>query len=110
MSTVTINGNVSFWWTQLGLPTRRQKLPGSRTPDVCIVGGGYTGLWTAYYLNKCMPSLDVVFFESEFPGFGASGRNGGLLPNSIPGGRRQYLSTSTPGEVERMQNLMNEAV
>ncbi|PDQ34677.1 MAG: FAD-dependent oxidoreductase [Candidatus Lumbricidophila eiseniae] len=110
MSTVTINGNVSFWWTQLGLPTRRQKLPGSRTADVCIVGGGYTGLWTAYYLKKRMPSLDVVILESEFAGFGASGRNGGWLTNSITGGRRQYLSTSTHGEVERMQKLMNEAV
>jgi NADPH-dependent 2,4-dienoyl-CoA reductase/sulfur reductase-like enzyme len=45
--------------------------------DVVIVGAGYTGLWTAYYLLKADPSLDVVVLEAEHVGFGASGRNGG---------------------------------
>lgn len=45
--------------------------------DVAIIGGGYTGLWTAYYLKRADPSLDVTVFEAEFAGFGASGRNGG---------------------------------
>jgi glycine/D-amino acid oxidase-like deaminating enzyme len=47
--------------------------------DVVIVGGGYTGLWTAYYLLKADPSLDVVVLEAEHVGFGASGRNGGWV-------------------------------
>ena len=51
------NGQVSFWYRDLGVPTPRQALPGRLEVDVAIVGGGYTGLWTAYYLKKV-----AVFF------------------------------------------------
>lgn len=55
--------------------------------DVAIIGAGFTGLWTAYYLLRAHPSLDVVIIESRSVGFGASGRNGGwcspLLPMSL---------------------------
>src|SRR5687768_6439110 len=44
------NGGVSFWWQQVGLPTPDDRLTGDATCDVAIVGGGLTGLWTAYYL------------------------------------------------------------
>lgn len=47
------------------------------TADVAIVGAGYTGLWTAYYLLKAEPSLNVVVVEKDIAGYGASGRNGG---------------------------------
>ena len=50
------NGAVSFWYRELGLPKRRAALPGDADYDVCIVGAGYTGLWTAYYLKKASPS------------------------------------------------------
>jgi glycine/D-amino acid oxidase-like deaminating enzyme len=45
--------------------------------DVAVVGAGYTGLWTAYYLKKRDPSLRIAIVEKEIAGFGASGRNGG---------------------------------
>ena len=45
--------------------------------DVAIVGAGYTGLWTAYYLRRADPTLRIAILESEIAGFGASGRNGG---------------------------------
>jgi glycine/D-amino acid oxidase-like deaminating enzyme len=54
-------------------------MSGDRSADVCVVGGGFTGLWTAYYLKRALPELDVVVLEREFAGFGASGRNGGWL-------------------------------
>lgn len=47
--------------------------------DVCIVGGGYTGLWTALRLKEAEPALDVVLIERDLCGSGASGRNGGFL-------------------------------
>lgn len=57
------------------------------TCDVLIVGAGFTGLWTAFYLLDADPTLDVVIIESRTSGFGASGRNGGwcspLLPMSL---------------------------
>lgn len=47
--------------------------------DVAIVGAGFTGLWTAYYLLRARPGLDVLVLEAEHVGFGASGRNGGWV-------------------------------
>jgi len=54
----------------------RPALPGDIDVDVAIVGGGYTGLWTAYYLAAADPSLRIAVLEREIAGFGASGRNG----------------------------------
>nr|WP_260173750.1 FAD-dependent oxidoreductase [Nocardioides albus] len=55
--------------------------------DVAIVGAGYTGLWTAYYLTEARPELRIAILEAEVAGFGASGRNGGwcsaLFPASL---------------------------
>ena len=58
--------------------------------DVCIVGGGYTGLWTAYYLAHAAPGLKIAVLESVFCGYGASGRNGGWLSALLPGPRHSY--------------------
>ena len=52
-----INGQVSNWYDEL--PAYRGSLPGDRDADVCIVGAGYTGLWTAYYLKRADPSLRI---------------------------------------------------
>ena len=54
-------------------------LQGSQRADVCIVGGGFTGLWTAIHAKQLNPSLDIVILESDLCGAGASGRNGGCL-------------------------------
>ena len=56
-------------------------LDGNRRTDVVIVGGGYTGLWTAIDLKTREPSLDVVLIERDICGWGASGRNAGYLLN-----------------------------
>src|SRR5262245_19319355 len=55
----------------------RPSLAGSVDADVVIVGAGFSGLWTAYYLLTTDPSLRVVVLERDTAGFGASGRNGG---------------------------------
>ncbi|MBS1885880.1 MAG: FAD-dependent oxidoreductase [Actinobacteria bacterium] len=82
---------VSHWFAQLfgdeGEVPRRPALAGSREADVCIVGAGYTGLWTAYYLRRLAPELDVVVLEAEAAGFGASGRNGGAVIAQMNGSR-----------------------
>src|ERR1700744_5862493 len=85
------NGEVSYWWHALGgfLP-RRASLPGPLEADVCIVGGGYTGLWTAYYLAGLRPGARIVVLEAAFAGYGASGRNGGWGTAELPGSRGRY--------------------
>jgi glycine/D-amino acid oxidase-like deaminating enzyme len=53
--------------------------------DVAIVGAGYTGLWTAYYLKALEPGIRVAVVEAEIAGFGASGRNGGWCVGTLAG-------------------------
>jgi glycine/D-amino acid oxidase-like deaminating enzyme len=85
------NGDVSFWWhARGGFPPRRPSLPGPAEADVCIVGAGYTGLWTAWYLARAEPGLRVIVLDAAFAGFGASGRNGGWLTAALPGSRERY--------------------
>src|SRR5256885_2038212 len=68
----------SLWLDDLGdTLTPRPPLPGDTEADVAIVGAGYTGLWTAFYLLETDPHLRVAVVEKEIAGYGASGRNGG---------------------------------
>jgi len=70
-------GHLSLWWDAVPGPSPRPPLPGDLTVDVCIVGAGFTGLWTAYALSSADPSLRIAVVEKEVAGYGASGRNGG---------------------------------
>jgi glycine/D-amino acid oxidase-like deaminating enzyme len=75
----------SFWLEDLGEPlTPRPALKSSTDVDVAILGGGYSGLWTAYYLLRHQPALRVAVVEKEIAGFGASGRNGGWCSPNFP--------------------------
>jgi glycine/D-amino acid oxidase-like deaminating enzyme len=104
---VKTNGNISFWYADIGgIPQKRPPLPGDREADVCIIGAGYTGLWTAYYLKKADPTLNIVVLEREFAGFGGSGRNGGWLSGGFSWSREKYEKTSSRGAVVDMQNAM----
>src|SRR3954447_5488173 len=66
------------------LEHRRAPLAETTEVDVAVVGGGFTGLWTAYYLARRDPGLRIVVLEREFAGFGASGRNGGWMSGLLP--------------------------
>src|SRR5690348_16739149 len=71
---------ISYWHDSLEPGDRldpRPTLAGDRQADVAIVGAGFAGLWTAYYLLRANPSLRVIVIDAETAGFGASGRNGG---------------------------------
>lgn len=104
----TINGQVSHWFDSL--PALRPRLPGDREADVCIVGAGYTGLWTAYYLKRADPTLRITVLEARFAGFGASGRNGGWLSGLVPGDRNRMAKTHGRGKVLAWQRALNESV
>jgi len=69
---------LSLWWDGLRGPIPvRPALDGDLDVDVAVVGGGLTGLWTAYYLSESDPDLTIAVLERDVAGFGASGRNGG---------------------------------
>lgn len=67
---------ISHWLATAGDLSPRAALAGDHDVDVAVVGAGYTGLWTAWYLLAREPSLRVAICEAEIAGFGASGRNG----------------------------------
>ncbi|MBB4932495.1 glycine/D-amino acid oxidase-like deaminating enzyme [Lipingzhangella halophila] len=104
------NGGISFWFRELGCPERRAALLDTVDYDVCIVGGGYTGLWTAYYLQRADPGLRIALLESEFCGFGASGRNGGWLSAEFAGSRERYAQLHSKGAAIALQRALMNSV
>ena len=74
----------SLWQQQLPARPPRPALTGEVTADVAIIGAGFTGLWTAYYLSALVPALRILLIEAEEVGYGASGRNGGWCTTEMP--------------------------
>ena len=83
--------------------TPREPLSGDHTCDVAIVGAGFGGLWTAYYLKTADPSLRVTVVEAEIAGFGAAGRNGGFVSAGIAGSGARYARRSGWESVHRAE-------
>lgn len=88
----------------------RQMLDRQEHADVVIVGAGYTGLWTAYYLLKAQPSLKVILLEREAVGFGASGRNGGWASAIFPISLERVARMYSHAAAMHLQAAMNETV
>lgn len=105
-----INGHISFWMDQLAPFTRRAPLDDDIDVDVAIVGAGYTGLWTAYYLLKQDPSLSIAILEKEIAGYGASGRNGGWLSAEPPGDMSRYAASRGVEATRALQEEMFRTV
>src|SRR5438094_4090989 len=100
-----------FWWRSLGgPPPPREPLRGPTEVDVAIVGAGYTGLWTAYYLKRAQPSLRVAVLERERAGFGASGRNGGWVSGFFSGPASVYERSGGRAAVRALQREMFASV
>ncbi len=88
----------------------RAPLTGDADADVAIVGGGYTGLWTAYYLLGLDPSLRVLVIEQEIVGFGASGRNGGWCIGEMAAGPDRHQDRAGNDAARRMLRALFDAV
>lgn len=76
---------ISLWMEQVAQYPVRSSLQQNLDVDVVIIGAGFTGLWTAYYLKQAQPSLSIAILEAKQVGYGASGRNGGWLMGEIAG-------------------------
>ena len=104
-------GDVSFWYADIGLPqSRRPALAQVTNVDVAIIGAGFTGLWTAYYLKSANPDLKVAIVEKEFAGFGASGRNGGWCMGSFAWNHERYAAATSRQSVLDMVQALETAV
>jgi glycine/D-amino acid oxidase-like deaminating enzyme len=93
-----------YWLDQPGVPGRLPALTGHTTADLAVIGGGFTGLWTALLAKERDPGLDVVVLESQAVGWAASGRNGGFcaasLTHGLANGQERF-----PGEIATLQRL-----
>jgi glycine/D-amino acid oxidase-like deaminating enzyme len=102
---------VSLWHDTVGEDVRpRAALPGPASYDVAIVGAGFTGLWTAYYLSLADPTLRIAVMEAEVAGFGASGRNGGWCSALFPTPWPALVRASSATEALRLHRAMAETV
>ncbi|SHM22738.1 NAD(P)/FAD-dependent oxidoreductase [Cryptosporangium aurantiacum] len=92
-----------FWTDRPDAPAPRDPVTGT-SADLVVVGGGFTGLWTAILAKQQDPSTDVVLLESQHVGYGASGRNGGFVSDSLTHGLA-HGSSRWPSEVETLVEL-----
>jgi glycine/D-amino acid oxidase-like deaminating enzyme len=105
--------DISLWHETTGDDLApRPQLTSSLDVDVAVVGAGFTGLWTAYYLLRADPTLRVAVLEQETAGFGASGRNGGWLSALFPASSAKLaaLPGSSPESARRMGAAMRDTV
>jgi glycine/D-amino acid oxidase-like deaminating enzyme len=93
-----------YWLTAPGRPAAEGALAGEEDCDLLVVGGGYSGLWTALAAKERDPDRDVVLVEAERIGGAASGRNGGFCAASLTHGPFNGLAR-WPGEFDLLQEL-----
>ncbi len=102
---------LSFWHdTVPGALAPGEQLPGDTEADVAIVGAGFTGLWTAYYLARRDRGLRIVMCEREIAGFGASGRNGGWCSALFPASLTKLARMAGAEAARAMQRAMQTCV
>src|SRR5882757_5897780 len=93
-----------YWLDDPGRPGAEPALAGVEHCDLLVVGGGYSGLWTALLAKERDPGLDVVLVEAQRIGWAASGRNGGFCAASLThgagNGRERF-----PEEFDTLQRL-----
>lgn len=97
---------LNLWFSQLPDFSIRPQLTKPHHVDIAIIGAGFTGLWTAYYLKRKSPELRIAVFESEVAGFGASGRNGGWFQGELAG-QDSYLKGLPTHERSAAHDLLH---
>ncbi|MGV9236007.1 NAD(P)/FAD-dependent oxidoreductase [Streptomyces nigra] len=95
---------VPYWLDDPGRPRPEPALTAAETCDLLVVGGGYSGLWTALIAKERDPARDVVLVEGREVGWAASGRNGGFCAASLTHGLPNGLAR-WPGEIHTLERL-----
>jgi hypothetical protein len=103
--------DASFWLDSLPEPVLpRAPLDGDADADVAIVGAGFSGLWTAYYLKKLRPALRVAVLEAEVAGYGASGPERRLVRRPARGRRGAAPRPERRDQALALQRVTTDAV
>jgi glycine/D-amino acid oxidase-like deaminating enzyme len=112
LSAGTAYAGLSLWMSTVDSSALapRPPLDGDLEVDVAIVGGGFTGLWTAYYLAVLDPALRIAVLEAEICGYGASGRNGGWCSALFPASAEAVARRHGVGAAVALYAAMRESV
>lgn len=103
--------DLSFWHaTAPGSLEPRASLERDERVDVAIVGAGYTGLWSAYYLAALAPGMRIAVVDAEIAGFGASGRNGGWCVGTLAGSEALFSDPARREPAARLQRALFDTV
>jgi len=95
---------VPFWLDRRDAPEPAEPLSGDATADLVVVGGGFTGLWTAIQARELDPTRDVLLLEQDSIAFGATGRNGGFCDSTLTHGLRNGVDRF-PEEIQELERL-----
>src|SRR5882724_11075093 len=93
------------YWLARRAPRDHTPLAGAREADVAIVGAGLTGLWTALFLKELDPDLEVAVVEQGLAAYGASGRNAGMLSETVDHGHGLAIEHFGETEARRLASL-----
>src|SRR5450631_656329 len=107
LASVADASNVPFWLDDLPAVDPLPALVGANDADLVVVGGGYSGLWTALLAKEADPGRDVLLLEARTVGWAASGRNGGFCSASLTHGFRNGLERF-PDELDLLERLGRE--
>src|SRR5262249_28285925 len=93
-----------YWMTTAPF-TYEPQLEGKRRTEIAIIGGGFTGLWTAVFIRQLAPEAEIVVLEQGMAGFGASGRNAGILDVTLDHSHSLAISHFGFSEAKKMANI-----
>jgi glycine/D-amino acid oxidase-like deaminating enzyme len=97
-----------FWMARRRARPPAEPLRGEEEADFAIIGGGYTGLWTALFLKELEPRRKVVVLEQELVGFGGSGRNAGIVGETIDHSHELAIAHFGLDEAKRLARIGRE--
>ena len=93
------------FWLARRAPRGHRPLEGDRDADVAVIGAGLTGLWTALFLKELEPALEVAVIEQGLAAYGASGRNAGMLSETVDHGHGLAIEHFGETEARRLAAL-----
>lgn len=100
----------SSLWAESARKLDTRELAGNKEFDVAIIGGGFSGLWTAYHLNQLDKSLRIAVFEAREIGFGASGRNGGWASSEYPVTKKSLIKRHGEAKTNQLFDALDQSI
>lgn len=100
----------NFWFHEIPSFCTGPTLAGEHEADVAIIGGGFTGIASAYFLKQRFPKKRIIVLESEFIGFGSSGRNSGMATNLLGGNVSDLIKRKGLEETTKLHRLAAQSI